>query len=167
MPLSWSLFFYTYIFIYNTCVYIQPIAFGVSINPSLQSQSHWSLFNRTWQKRPRELDDRLRFKTEETTLQMQQAVLLVVIRCTSHVIPSRSSCGSTRRLRDWFTHENDSNVYFILCTSRVCHHMLCIDAFIIFFHGVFCVPRICSHSERWGAGVEYHFQEFNEPYAPS
>jgi len=22
-------------------------------------------------------------------------------------------------------------------------------------------------SERWGAGVEYHFQEFNEPYAPS
>ena len=21
--------------------------------------------------------------------------------------------------------------------------------------------------ERWGAGVEYHFQEFHEPYAPS
>ena len=21
--------------------------------------------------------------------------------------------------------------------------------------------------ERWGAGVEYHFQESNEPYAPS
>jgi len=21
--------------------------------------------------------------------------------------------------------------------------------------------------ERWGAGVEYHFAEFNEPYAPS
>ena len=21
--------------------------------------------------------------------------------------------------------------------------------------------------ERWGAGVEYHFQEFNEPYVPS
>jgi len=21
--------------------------------------------------------------------------------------------------------------------------------------------------ERWGAGVEYYFQEFNEPYAPS
>jgi len=21
--------------------------------------------------------------------------------------------------------------------------------------------------ERWGPGVEYHFQEFNEPYAPS
>ena len=25
----------------------------------------------------------------------------------------------------------------------------------------------CCHAERWGAGVEYHFQEFNEPYAPS
>ena len=24
-----------------------------------------------------------------------------------------------------------------------------------------------GHIERWGAGVEYHFQEFNEPYAPS
>jgi len=24
-----------------------------------------------------------------------------------------------------------------------------------------------SKRERWGAGVEYHFQEFNEPYAPS
>jgi len=23
------------------------------------------------------------------------------------------------------------------------------------------------YEERWGAGVEYHFQEFNEPYAPS
>jgi len=22
-------------------------------------------------------------------------------------------------------------------------------------------------NERWGAGVEAHFQEFNEPYAPS
>ena len=25
----------------------------------------------------------------------------------------------------------------------------------------------CASDERWGAGVEYHFQEFNEPYAPS
>ena len=24
-----------------------------------------------------------------------------------------------------------------------------------------------TYFERWGAGVEYHFQEFNEPYAPS
>jgi len=24
-----------------------------------------------------------------------------------------------------------------------------------------------TRNERWGAGVEYHFQEFNEPYAPT
>ena len=33
-------------------------------------------------------------------------------------------------------------------------------------HMDICVPRLDIH-ERWGAGVEYHFQEFNEPYAPS
>jgi len=26
---------------------------------------------------------------------------------------------------------------------------------------------ILYEMERWGAGVEYHFQEFHEPYAPS
>ena len=34
-----------------------------------------------------------------------------------------------------------------------------------------CVTGIAElnapSDERWGAGVEYHFQEFNEPYAPS
>jgi len=53
----------------------QPVAFGVSLNLNLQSQSPWSLFNRTWKKRHEELDHRLRFENEETTLQMQQAVL--------------------------------------------------------------------------------------------
>jgi len=41
---------------------IQPIAFGVSCNPNRQSQSPWSLFNGTWKKRPRELDQRLRLR---------------------------------------------------------------------------------------------------------
>ena len=50
---------------------VQPIAFGVAFTINLQSQSHWSLFNRTWQKRPRELDYRLRFEIEEMVLQMQ------------------------------------------------------------------------------------------------
>jgi len=49
---------------------VQPIAFGVSFNFNLQSQSHWSLFNGTWQKRPRELENRLRSEIEEMTLQM-------------------------------------------------------------------------------------------------
>jgi len=29
------------------------------------------------------------------------------------------------------------------------------------------VSKSLHSMERWGAGVEYHFQEFNEPYAPS
>ena len=45
-----------------------PIAFGVSFNLNLQSNSHGSLFNGTWQKRPRERDPRLGFENEETTL---------------------------------------------------------------------------------------------------
>ena len=41
-----------------------------------------------------------------------------------------------------------------------------------FFHSPLDLKgrAICFASdllERWGAGVEYHFQEFNEPYAPS
>jgi len=45
----------------NMCE-LQPVAFGVSFNLNPQSQSHWSLFNGTWQKRPRELDHRWRFE---------------------------------------------------------------------------------------------------------
>jgi len=45
-----------------------PVAFGVSFNLNLQSQSHWSRFQWPWQKRPRELDHRLRFEIEEMTL---------------------------------------------------------------------------------------------------
>ena len=51
--------------------YIQPIAFGVSFNPNLQSQSPWSLFNGTWPKRPREVEHRMRFEIEEMILQIQ------------------------------------------------------------------------------------------------
>jgi len=32
---------------------------------------------------------------------------------------------------------------------------------------VYTFEHVPMHLERWGAGVEYHFQEFNEPYAPS
>jgi len=52
----------------------QPIAFGVSFNLNLQYQFGCSLFNGTWQKRPRELDQQLRIEMEEMTLRMQQAV---------------------------------------------------------------------------------------------
>ena len=36
---------------------VQPIAFGVSLNHNLHSQSPWSLFIGTWQKRPGELNE--------------------------------------------------------------------------------------------------------------
>ena len=68
--------------------HIQPIAFGVSCNLNLQSQSHWSLFNGTWWKRPRERDHRLRFENSETTLQMQQAVSPIMYRMAeTHRMP--------------------------------------------------------------------------------
>jgi len=57
---------------------VQPIAFSVSFNLNLHSQSPWFLFNGTWQKRPTELDYRVRFEIEETTLQIQQAVLYLL-----------------------------------------------------------------------------------------
>jgi len=41
-------------------LHLQPIAFGVSSNLNLQSQSCWSLFNGTWQKRPRILENLLK-----------------------------------------------------------------------------------------------------------
>ena len=55
---------------------LQPIAFRVSFNIVLNvpTQSPWSFFNGTWQKRPGELESRLRFEIEEMTLQMQKAV---------------------------------------------------------------------------------------------
>jgi len=62
---------------------VQPIAFGVSFNLNLQSQSHSSLLNETWQKRPNELNHSLGFETEEITHQMQQAAnsdLLIYMR---------------------------------------------------------------------------------------
>ena len=37
----------------------------------------------------------------------------------------------------------------------------------LIFTGCASKCDVAPYSERWGAGVEYHFQEFNEPYAPS
>jgi len=52
-------------------IYVQPIAYGVSFNLNLQSQSQWPLFKGTWQKTSRGLDHRFRFETAEMTLLMQ------------------------------------------------------------------------------------------------
>jgi len=49
----------------------QPIAFGVSFNLALQSQSNWSGFDGTWLKRRGEVDNRFSFEIGGMTLQMQ------------------------------------------------------------------------------------------------
>jgi len=54
---------------YVTYQNVQPIAFWVSFNLNLKSQSHHSLFNGTWQKRYGELENRLRFKIGEMLLE--------------------------------------------------------------------------------------------------
>jgi len=54
--------------LWSVSLHVQPIAFGVSFHLNLQSQSHWSLFNGTWQMRTREIDHRLRFEIEEIKL---------------------------------------------------------------------------------------------------
>jgi len=64
---------------------IQPIAFWLSFNLILPSQSNWSLFSGTRQKRRTEPDNRLSFGIGEMTLQMQWAV--------SPKIPRTHVCG--------------------------------------------------------------------------
>ena len=61
---------------HTLCWHVQPIAFGVSWNLNLQSQSPMSLFNGKWLKRHREINHRLRFENEEMTLQLQQEVYI-------------------------------------------------------------------------------------------
>ena len=59
---------YIYIHIYKRPTqetYKQTIAIGVSLNLNLQSLSHSSFFNRTLQKTPGELAQRLRFKKQD------------------------------------------------------------------------------------------------------
>ena len=60
---------FTHIHMHGT--HVEPIAFGVSFDHNLQSQSCWYLFNGTWPKRLGELDRRLRIEEEETTLEIQ------------------------------------------------------------------------------------------------
>jgi len=63
-----SIYIYLWVFIFMyACIYwrdmntytlilVQPITCRVSLNQILQSQSNWSLFNKTWQKRHKELE---------------------------------------------------------------------------------------------------------------
>jgi len=64
--------------------------------------------------------------------------------------------------------------YTYVCVWYVCVSMCVSGTYVCKIH--VCVydtymstasVSIMSPTERWGAGVENHFQEFNEPYAPS
>jgi len=65
---GWIQYVYVCVGGYNMCAEdmnmceVQPVVFKVSCNLNLQAQSHWSLFNGTWQKRRIELDHRLEFE---------------------------------------------------------------------------------------------------------
>jgi len=56
---------------HRKCLYIQPIAFGVSFHLILQSHPKRSYSNGTRQKRRKDLDNRLSFEIGDMTLQWQ------------------------------------------------------------------------------------------------
>jgi len=61
--------------------------------------------------------------------------------------------------------------YRALLQKRPClvlslQYLLCCLVLLLKTKNIFSRRKMVSF-ERWGAGVEYHFQEFNEPYAPS
>ena len=59
----------------TTSIYdIQPIAFGVSCNLILHSQSNWSLFNGTGQERCRAVHARLIFEIREMRFQIENII---------------------------------------------------------------------------------------------
>jgi len=62
-----------------------------------------------------------------------------------------------------------------VCVAVCCSVFQCVAMCVAVFGSmlqcaVVVFPSLCADiapgDERWGAGVEYHFQELNEPYAP-
>ena len=102
---------------------LQPIAFGGLFNLNLQSQLRWFLFNGTRQKRPIELDHRLRFENEIMTLQMQQAVRHIVRHCLTltQKSPTHTQKSPTHAQKSP-THTQKSPTYvYISCTCIHSH----------------------------------------------
>jgi len=62
-----------------------------------------------------------------------------------------------------------TRLVYMTCVTSMCHDKSrghnSSSFFFLFYINV--VAWLVYEGERWGAGVEYHFQEFNEPYAPS
>jgi len=81
-----------YAYVHVHVYMLHPNVFWVSFSPNLKSQSRGSVFDETWQKRPRERDQRLRFENEEMTLQTQQAVLSMYTKLCSVAMSVLHTC---------------------------------------------------------------------------
>ena len=86
---------------------VQPIAFGVSFNLNLQSQSCWSLFDGTWRKRLRELEHGLSFEKEATTLQMQWVSMIDIFS-----LPQHTRIGCLCIITSATTHSTRMSMYY-------------------------------------------------------
>ena len=109
----------------------QPIAFEDSFNLNLESQSRWSLFNGTWQKRPRELDHRLSLKKEEMTLQMQWAVHFYTY---THV----HKCIHVHKSDLYIVCLNTVYVFYIYTRVHECVRVHKFDLYVV------CIIHVCE-----------------------
>ena len=86
----------------------------------------------------------------------------------------RTCCHTARVVLPPFVCKDLETIVLSVCVRvRVCV-CVCVCAFVcvcvcvcVHKDDILCCYDMTYDEERWGAGVEYHFQEFNEPYAPS
>ena len=143
---------FMYVYMYTFCW------IAVSFQFILQTQSNWSLFNGTWQKGCRELDDWLSSEIGEKAQKFT------------------SKCN---RLFTFIEHMNTS-VCVCITTRCPVARCLCVRCPTLCntLQPSSTAQAGADYSERWGAGVEtqktvrgeiggWGRVQFNEPYAPS
>jgi len=121
-------------------IVLQPIAIGVSFILNLQSESHSSLFDGTWQKRPRELDYRLRFENvcvfvlKESLSSVHVLQSLMILTVNSHgtttlhrvfIIGERSDAHPRQSQK---THEHNT-FHPVIYTHTHIHFHVCVLLF--------------------------------------
>ena len=105
-----------HVFINEFVHVLLPVAFGVSLNLNLQSQSPWSHFDGTRKKRPGALDHRLRFENEEMTLQMRYHINRSVTRFVGSLILQVSFAKEPYKRDDTL----QKRLYYHINTSVTC-----------------------------------------------
>jgi len=142
--------------LYRQAIYtspsLHPIAFGVSCNLILQSQSNWSLFNGTWQKRRRELDNRLSFEVGEgipPIPPMRFAVSLQAryVYCLQMYLFRQSMCTSPHHIHISICIFRSTYSYFKL---YICHTSLGIGRYIsvyilYYIRYTYSIGKVCVH----------------------